>query len=249
MIIEFTGCTGAGKSTRLDEIRLELIARGHAVFTPLQFFLGRKFAGGVHSRLQNLILDVIVLPALLPTYLRNHDFLNYAFHKIFAYETPNAHSFFSRVNLIRSVARKVTVHFLLELIGHDNRIVLVDEGTIHISHVIFGGRRLQRNELAFFLGKASWPDVLVCVKSPTKVLLDRTFSRPDPPLPRASCAILKKFVETSAQMYEELVRQTAAVDKVLVLSGTQTDERELHAVIERICNVSFQGLKFLRAKV
>jgi len=68
MIIEFTGCSGAGKSVLREAVVQELAQRGQQARCPLTAVLSPRLAR-VRSwpRLGNLLLDLAIMPKFLAT--------------------------------------------------------------------------------------------------------------------------------------------------------------------------------------
>jgi len=248
MIIEFTGCSGAGKSFFFNKVRLELAKRGCTTYTPFELMLGRRILGLVRlEMLRSLILDILVLFIFIPAYFLNRPILNFAYRIIFAHKTINSSSFLSRLNLIRNVTKKIVLdHFLR---GRSRgKIVLVDEGTIHISHIIFGGRVPDKRELADFLEKVPQPDLIVCLNSPIEVLIKRALSRPDPPIRKASKTTLRNFVEASSAMFAALTKEFVSSHKLIVIDGSRKDPIQVNELTSRICE-SHQPKKVSRIAV
>jgi len=128
MIIEFTGCSGAGKSFFFNKVRLELAKRGCTTYTPFELLLGRRISCLVRlEMLRSLILDILVVFIFIPAYFLNRPILNFAYRTIFAHKTINSSSFLSRLNLMRNVTKRVVLDHFLRASGR-GRIVLVDEG-------------------------------------------------------------------------------------------------------------------------
>ncbi len=177
MIVEFIGCTGAGKSTLVTALRHRHIDGRLAVSMP-ELALGNALRDRVsHPTAQNVAQELASLPHLLLSAPRQRAFLRFAASTL----TASAPSALHRANRLRGVARRVG---MLELATRRcaTRIALADEGTVLLAYLlVLDGREPAEveTELAEFSRLVPLPDLVVHVRAPVDVLVARALARTD----------------------------------------------------------------------
>ena len=203
MYIEFTGCTGSGKSTASDSTIRRLGAGGKVLSVHADHFtvLGPRFERVRHPTVQNLLLDA----RGLEYYLRSAECR--AFMRL-AEDLFRRHTDFfpRRLNQRRAVLRKFVVHAIMTAKRDAAQFRVVDEGIVHSAHnlLVHAGGVPGDEEIALFAERVPLPDVLVWVRAPVEVILDRTMRRPDRPL-RSDEARLREFVEHACFVFERVM--------------------------------------------
>src|SRR6266540_313909 len=130
MIIEFIGCTGAGKTTLIKEIQCRLIKKA-PVTTSIDLVVGLLGLRNVtNPTLQNLIQELVSLPFFIRSLYKYKEFLVYTI-KLFL---RNSSISISTINNLRSLERKIGVYEITCQRSKD-RIILVDEGPILATHM------------------------------------------------------------------------------------------------------------------
>ena len=176
MIVELIGATGAGKST----LARELVRRG-LESGPVRMATdlvtdrpGRRWVENPHA--VNLLADAAALPPFLRSFHEHRDLVRFAFGRL----RRHAPSAFAKANYLRNVVRKVGVHELTR--RADPAVTLLnDEGTILIAYQLFvyTDEAPTPSEIERFARLVPLPDLVVHVKAPTDLLVERAMARPD----------------------------------------------------------------------
>jgi thymidylate kinase len=223
VIIEFVGCTGAGKTTIISEIQ-QMLAPAALVSSSYQFLAKPYGLGNVRHRVvRSIIQEVIVLPVFLRTMRSNKAIITFSLEMLKRQPTFSI----STLNILRAIERKIGV---LEKIKRDagDMIVLVDEGTIHLAHkmFVFSNANYTSDEIAKFAQLVPVPDLIVYVKAPVIELVERTLKRPDPPREiKANRSKTEMFINRACDMFECIIRQDNIKGRVLTIenSGLQNE--------------------------
>ena len=239
MIVEFTGCSGAGKTVVIKCAYDILKKTVHPVFTPLDIMLGKSMAGGIHSeRSQNAILDLVALPYFV---FKIHEFFPF-FLFCLKIIKANADSLIKTMLLTRSVIRKLGLYKFLSQRKFEKKIILVDEGTFHIAHIIFiNGRGLFTDTAIHkFEQIVLRPDLIVFVQAPLQSIIERTEQRANKPIRSVDSQQLKRFVMRAHHLFERLIKNNRYKNEVLVIktSGDMQDTISISAkkVVDKIAD-------------
>jgi len=226
MIVEFTGPTGAGKSTlcaavisKLRDAEVPVLCCHAAHFT----ICGRVLGSIRSPTLQNLSLDLKALTRL-PRILRHHGpFL--AFCRRAAREY--AHSLPYAANAVRSVLRKLgTLEIARDAIRQRRAaIVVVDEGTLHCAHNVLVSplRPPTDDDVRRFAELVPLADRSFCVQARAATLKARVAARADPPM-RADAAALDRFVAHAHETFRVLTTHARIRERTLLVDDLDDDD-------------------------
>lgn len=218
MIIEFTGCTGAGKSTISRRVVEKLNQQGIKVGTVHPDilnecpFICENFAN-VSS--QNIVTDIKVLPWLILSLKENLRFFIFFLRTLFKYSD----SFGNAVKIFRSVIRKIGINRCLRNKKLDDWFVVVDEGVIHSAHnfLVHVNSKAEKSDIEHFSNLVPLPDVIVFVKSPLEVVQKRALSRKDKsPRIRDNEQALK-FIDNACEMFELLMKSKRLLHRTIIV--------------------------------
>jgi thymidylate kinase len=216
MYVEFTGCSGSGKSTVSEWVIRHLLRRGHHVHSvhATHFsVLGPMLRCVRHPTLQNLLLDAHGLRQCLRS-SESREFMQFAGSLL----RRHADSFSRKLNLYRGIARKVGVHALM--ISQENRgeYRIVDEGIIHSAHNLFVHVRSvpDERELQEFVERVPLPDLIVCVRAPLEVLLERTLRRADRPI-SGDEARLRRYLEHGCMVFDKIISASRLQERTILI--------------------------------
>lgn len=202
MLIEFTGCTGSGKTTLSEIVIKKLSEMGvkTVVVHPRAFYVfGIKLK---NETVQNMIRDLKAFPFVVLAMKRYSEFLLFAIRVL----KRDADSFLTGLNLFRSVIRKIGTYELLRRRCVNNEVVIFDESTVHTAHNLFIHliSSYSDQDIIEFTQRVPLPDIVVCVKAPHAVLLERAFNREDPPRRQLSRHQLQTYVSRANALFERL---------------------------------------------
>jgi hypothetical protein len=218
MQIELIGCTSAGKSTLASCIVASCRARGIGVVRSDDFVLDRLRLNWVRRRLpRTVLMDVISLWTCLVTWRAKPGLYPFVFRVLTGLRrTP----WFERLNVARNVLKKIGIHEIIRRHAGDERIVLVDEGSVQAAHNLFVHCSVAVNpsDVTRFARLVPLPDVAVYVKEHEPVLVGRTMARGHKRIPGRSSAQVEVFIRRAVETFELLARQPQLADRLLVVS-------------------------------
>ncbi len=134
MIVEFTGCTGTGKTSLTAKVQCQLANMGISVVGARQEVRAQRFLNWLPSNgLQNMIVELVLTPFIARSVARYSRFLTFAYHAAHRYPP----TLFFALKAYRGVWRQIGLHEMTIRRPRDSRIVLFDEGTVHTAHYLF----------------------------------------------------------------------------------------------------------------
>lgn len=211
MLVEFTGCTGAGKSTLVRRVRETLFELGIETVSSTELVAQRFGLKAVGSpTVENILFDFLVFPQVILSLKRNFKFFVFALQIL----SRKPASIIGALNYFRSVMRKIGVHELIRRKEYHEQIIIVDEGTIHAAHNLFvySNCTIIDCDARKFLYLIPLPDLVICVSAPVEIILERTLNRKDPPVKNTSKHSMKIYIERALKVFriislDKLVRE------------------------------------------
>ena len=223
MIFEFTGCTGSGKTTISGAVIKKLTDRGIDVVSVHPRFF--RMPLGILRRVkketaQNLILDLLAYSYLITHIKEQKEVLAFAGEVLREY----SESFFERINLYRSVLRKVGVQGVLSSKRYRNKVVLVDEGVVHAIHNIFVHQKRPGDlkKLEEFADMIKLPTGIIYVRSSVDVLIERSKKRRDLTR-RVSLEGIPDFVNNANMVFEHFMYLNKLKKQVFTVDNNGND--------------------------
>ncbi len=239
MIVEFTGPTGVGKSSCLEQTLRSLVSVG----------VNAGVIGHTENSLQgiprafaslerhNWRTDVAALPWAVASLLANPRYAWFVLRAIFA---ARAH----RVAIARSVMRKLGIHRFLSQARFRRTVVLVDEGILHVSHNILVPSIEDRlaDACATFTRLTPLPEIAIFLVASPKILLRRLRSRGDLSprirLGNDPALDLDHFVRDAARLFSEIAPLLTHRVPGVLIDTTKSGKNEIGlAVAEMICEM------------
>ena len=216
MIVEFIGCSGAGKTSLAEGLRRRIQPSGHPI---LSVDLVRERPGLRWMRdpsTINLAADVISFPSFIRAYRRDGDFVRFAFDRL----RRHAPTTFAKYNYGLNIVRKVGVHELARR-ASKRRTVLIDEGVVLSAYQLFvySDAPYADVDLDRFARLVPMPDRIVYVKAPLDLLVERAIRRPDP---RRELAGRKRHevadrLARAVELFEGLAAREAISERLLTV--------------------------------
>jgi thymidylate kinase len=233
MIVEFAGCTGAGKTTLTREVYRRL-AKHVRVTTSYELAAGLVGLGPVtNPTLRNLVQDLVGLPFFLGGLVRHRAFVAYAFKAL----GRQSSSLLLTANYVRSIARRIGMYEIGRRAPPD-RIILVDEGTVLSAHLlfVFGRNEPSQEEIEAFAALVPLPDMIVTIRAPAESLVQRALQRADRPREMRSKDEMEveAYLSRAVALFDRLTKAGPLRERVLVVDNAACGEEERGAVADRI---------------
>jgi len=233
MIVEFVGSSGAGKTTLACEVYRRL-AKHVQVTTSYELAADLVGLGRVtNPTLRNLVQDLVGLPFFFGGLVRHRAFVGYALKAL----ARQSSSLLLTANYVRSIARKIGMYEMGRRAPQD-RIILVDEGTVLSAHLlfVFGRNEPGQEEIEAFASLVPLPDLVVCIEAPLECLVQRSLQRSD--VPREMRAKDEKEVEAYLSradgLFDRLAKTARLRDRILVVANPASVEGARRVVAEQI---------------
>ena len=235
MIIEFTGCSGSGKTTMADHLVDKLRSDGCIV----RLGSGKRSRQSGNQTLDNIRWDLRSHRILKKSHREYRDYLKYSFLRMRAQSsTP-----FMKLIIMRSIVRKALVYHSLRNGCNDGEYGIIDEGTIHAAHVLFTNPMAyyNRDDLTAFVGVAPLPDVIVHVVAKTETIVERTMRRKDPPWRFKEKSDVIAFVSKTQTMYHELMSDPKLSSRMICINGDSECECEVERLYKVVRDMQKKG--------
>ena len=233
MIVEFIGSTGAGKTTLVSGV-CESLSRRTGVTTSFDFIASPVGLQSIrHPTARNIIQEVVGLPYLIRSLPQNKASVEFSMRML----SHRTHTATMLVSNVRSLVRKFGV-FEASRRKCCDTIILVDEGTVHLSHILFGYdySRFSHEQITEFARLIPLPDFIIYIRAPLESLIERTLNRIDPPLEmrfRDRGEIAGCLADT-IDMFDQLVASEEMKDRVLVVENTDCSQGQFEELVDRI---------------
>jgi deoxyadenosine/deoxycytidine kinase len=233
MIIEFIGSTGAGKTTLISQVQRSL-AHTAVVTTSADLVTAKLGLPSVtHTTAKNLIQELYGLVYLIRSLPQHKASIAFSLRML----ARKADSVILTINNVRSLVRKLGVYEMIRR-QQKNRIILVDEGTVLLAHVLFVYNRAYYTpeEITEFASLVPLPDVVVYVKAPVDSLINRSLQRSDPPREMKSKdpEMIEKYVNDAVAMFDQLVTTEEIRERVLIVDNPEWDEKQSEEAAEYV---------------
>ena len=230
MIVEFIGSTGAGKTTLASEVQRRL-SQNFPSTTSSDLFAEMVSCRNIcNDTFRNLIADIVGFPFFLYSLKRNYSFF------IFTLKTLSRHNnnTLFTANYLRGIVRRIGTYEFLQRYKRD-RIILVDEGTIHTAHLLFVFNKISHyhNEIQIFASLVPLPELVICIEAPVDSLVDRSLNRSDVrrELKSKHPKMVEKYIKRALEVFDRITSIKEIRDRVLILKSnvSDTDDRSIMA--------------------
>lgn len=215
MIVEFIGCSGAGKTTLAKEI--ERIGGPRPAISATELVVDHPGLRWISDPTAvNLVADVISFPPFLRALGHDKDFVTFAFDRL----RRHAPSSFAKYNYMLNVVRKVGVQEMARRAA-SRGTVLIDEGVVLSAYQLFvySDAPFDPVDLERFARLVPLPDRVVYVRAPLDLLVDRAMSRPDPrrELAGRSPSELRLSLARAIGLFDGLARTEPIRDRLVTV--------------------------------
>ena len=220
MQIELIGCTSAGKTRLAKNILNVNNQNGFNFVTSYDFVLKWAHFDWIKNHsIRMLILNLIALFACLFTWRKNLAFYRFVMGVIL--RLPAKISINEKLKLVRIVARNVGIFEIVHRNNSDQQVVLADEGTLHIAHYLFVhvSEEPDLSSLETFTRLVSLPDVVIYLRQPESVLINRISIRGHKRIPKDSPTQVNQFVKHGVTVFDELVECSNLKGRLLIVNG------------------------------
>jgi hypothetical protein len=125
--------------------------------------------------------------------------------------------------LLRNVLKKIGIYEIIRFRGASRQIILVDEGVLQAAHNLFvhSAVQVKMENLATFAQLIPLPDVIVYLRQPESLLIDRTIKRGHKRIPDRSYSNVVPFIRQAVDTFDKLVQNPAVERKLLIVEGGQ----------------------------
>jgi len=220
MQIELIGCTSAGKSTLIRSILQASRKQEPGILTGDDFVLQQIGLKWIKSHLlRTFLLNLAGFFACLVTWRNKRKLYLFVTQLLFRLPIGRLEKF----NLLRNVLKKIGIYEIIRFRNKDNQIILVDEGVLQIAHnlLVHVSVEVKMEALPTFAGLIPLPDVIIYLKQPESLLIDRIVKRGHKRIPDRSYSNVVRFVKRAVATFDNLMQQPAVVNRVLVVDGSQ----------------------------
>jgi len=219
MIIEFIGSTGAGKTTLISEIQRRLAQTTEVAtsFDVVAAPLGLRRV--THLTVRNLIQELVGFPSFIGSLYRHKAIIVFILRML---ARQASFSFFT-INNLRSLERKLGVDEIIKRRQHD-KIILVDEGPLLLAHNVFvySGAHYSCEEITRFAGLVPLPDIIIYIRVPMDILVQRSLQRIDPPREMRSRnrELIEKHINSAVKMFDQLIAVENIQARLLIVENS-----------------------------
>ena len=233
MIVEFIGSTGAGKTMLITEVQRRLSANLPATTSSDLLAKLLNYKHVTNATFRNLTADLIGFPFFLYSLTKHHSFF------VFTLKTLTRHTSNTlfAANYLRGIVRRIGTYEFLQRYKRD-RIVLVDEGTIHTAHLLFVFSKTAHchKEIQIFTNLVPLPELVVCIGASVDRLVDRSLNRSDArrELRSKNPKVVEKYVKRAVEIFDRITSMNEIRDRVLILKNNGSNEDERGIIADRI---------------
>jgi thymidylate kinase len=218
--IELIGCTSAGKSTLARSILHACRQQGIDILLADDFVLQQVRLNWIKSHpLRKFLLNLAALFACLLTWRNHFEFYRFAAQLLFRLPVPRLVKLYS----LRNVLKRIGIYEIIRFRSAKPQIILVDEGALQTAHNLFvhDSVQVKVEHLATFIRLILLPDVIVYLRQPESVLIDRIMQRGHKRLTDRSPSNVVRFIEQAVATFDTLVENPSVANKLLVVNGGQ----------------------------
>jgi hypothetical protein len=181
MIVEFTGCTSAGKSWIVDGIKSHLVQEVPHFISAYDFVLSWFHVRGITNspRLKSLLVDLLLIPWSVTSAVRYRGFLLYSIKRLGSVSLP----IYFKLNILRNLLKTLALFQFIRLRCDQEVICILDEGPVHSLNNVFVhyGVKFDSEVIVHLLKSIPFSDLIVLVTASPETIANRALKRHDTP--------------------------------------------------------------------
>jgi hypothetical protein len=186
-----------------------------------------------HPTVRNLAHDLASVPFFFGSLVRHRAFVAFALKTVVRQSGLSLLS----LNHVRSIMRRLGAYEMSKRYGR-NRIVLLDEGPVLSAHLlfVFSDNAYSEEEISKFASLVPLPELVVYIKAPVDIMVQRLLQRSDAPreLRSKDQAEIEGCLWRAARVFDQLAGEEKIWDRVLVLANASSMGSELGVVADGI---------------
>lgn len=220
MQIELIGCTGAGKSTLARNLVQTGRRQGIDIVLAEDFVLRQLRLHWISvPLLRKVLVNVAGLIASVFTWPKNGGLYLFAIRAVYALPISKV----EKLGLLRNVLKKVGISEIVHARGGSQRIIILDEGALHIAHNLFVhvAADVEMEAIREFARLVALPDLVLYVRGHEPTMIERVVSRGHRRITDASQENVARFVRQAVTTFDRLVQEPAVKNRLLLLDGVQ----------------------------
>lgn len=217
--VELIGCTGAGKSTLLGLLLRVCQEQGLKASNSDDFVLEIAHLNWFRGYLlRTLCVDLLTIPTSIFAWRKHSDFYKLVFRLIFRLKKT---SWFEKLNILRNTFKKVGIHEMIQRRRASQKIIILDEGTLHTAHYLFVHltKEFSDVDLANFANCVPLPDIVIYLRQNEEVLVERTLRRGHKRIRSGSRELTQRFIHRAVVMFEKLTEARSIASRMLIVDS------------------------------
>lgn len=235
MIIEFTGCTSAGKSWVIERLVKIAAERDIRIISGYDFIVSRFGLSIEQPRLKSVAVDFLLLPWFFIAFLRFRPLIGAASTYLF----NKQERILLRLNIFRNLLKVLAIFLYIGPRVNRTDICILDEGTIHSLHNLLVSHR--HGIPTYFLEQVKhlpFYDKVIIVRAPSSLIAERALSRSDAPWADLEARHWKIVADRADELYDYLSATPALQNAIFSINNdgdAATIEQHLLDLLQR-CN-------------
>ncbi len=235
VIVEFVGCSGAGKTT-LARALVDGELSGQAVVLSDLIMDRPGLRRIANQKARNVVADLTALPWFFRTLKGNRRFVRFAFDRLEKYAPSTS----VRLNYKRNIVRRVGSHELAQHRGGP-KSVLVDEGVVLTAYFLFVYSKApySQSELDLFTSLVPLPDRIVYLTSHIDTLVHLAMARSDRRRELASDdrGQVRAAIERAVDVFNGLASCDAVRDRIVIVDNSDDATENRDALTRRVAKL------------
>jgi len=231
LIIEFTGVTGAGKTSLINAFEYAAAANGIVVRDAYDIIFRQYRLSHLRNiHIRSALMDVITLPYFFRNLLSTdgRKITKLAFRNII----NDSDNTIVMLNLARNFMKRIGVHLILQNIQDkttDCDFIVCDEGILHIAHNAFVHvqKEPNLNDVIEFGDLIAKTDLIIWVKSTPNKSIDAIMSQKGHSRVPKKLQDATSFVDNAYRVFETICTISSVNERLRVIETSLHDEQKI----------------------